>query len=94
MPYYQLLRIKKILGNIFLDRGSDERQYCSVGVDLPVVGFCKSRYGSYSEYHTSLDNFQIVTEKGLNDSLQVLINIVDTFETGYLPKAKFLCELN
>tara|TARA_B100001121_G_C18698551_1_gene626201 strand:+ start:6068 stop:7324 length:1257 start_codon:yes stop_codon:yes gene_type:complete len=76
----------------FLDRGSDERQYCSVGVDLPVVGFCKSRYGSFSEYHTSLDNFKVVTEKGLKDSLQVLTNIVDTFEMGYLPKAKFLCE--
>ncbi len=76
----------------FLERGSDERQYCSVGVDLPVVGFCRSKYGSYPEYHTSLDNFKVVTEKGLNDSFDIMKNIVDVFEAGYLPKARYICE--
>ena len=76
----------------FLERGSDERQYCSVGVDLPVVGFCRSKYGSYPEYHTSLDNFKVVTEKGLNDSFDIMKNIVDVFEAGHLPKARYICE--
>lgn len=76
----------------FLDRGSDERQYCAPGIDLPLCTFCRSKFGTYHEYHTSLDNFDVVTSKGLSGSFEIMKNIIDTFEICLRPKLNVLCE--
>ena len=59
----------------FLDRGSDERQYCSPGIDLPICTFSRSKY--YKEYHTDKDNFNLVTQKGLMQSFNVIRKIIN-----------------
>ena len=76
----------------FLNRGSDERQYCSPGINLPMATFCRSKFGNYKEYHTSLDNLKLVNEKNLNDSLGVITNIIKSFEIGLYPKLNIKCE--
>ena len=80
-----LLGKKNVKKYSFLYRGSDERQYCAPGIDLPVCGFSRSKFGEYKEYHTSADNLNIISATSLQNSLDVLISIVDAFEAELKP---------
>ena len=76
----------------YLDRGSDERQYCSPLIKIPLSGFCRSKYGTFKEYHTSLDDLNLVTQKGMEQSLQVFKTIISSFEGGLRPISNVYCE--
>jgi len=78
----------------FLERGSDERQYCSPGVDLPITSIFKTKYGEYKEYHTSLDDFNFVTKNGVYSSFKVAKKAIDILDNFILPKYVKTCEPN
>ena len=76
----------------FLDRGSDERQYNSPGIDLPIASIFRTKYGDYPEYHTSLDNFDVVSIKGLTGGFKVAKTAVNLLLDMVIPKTSILCE--
>ena len=76
----------------FLERASDERQYGSPLVDLPLVSLSRTKYGCYDEYHTSLDNFDVVTSMGLEGGFNMITSCIQTAESNRTYIARFPCE--
>ena len=53
----------------FVPYGYDERQYCSLGFNLPVGVLSRSPHGTFPEYHTNADNMEFITPAALVDTL-------------------------
>jgi len=64
----------------FLDRGSDERQYNMPGANLPVGCFSRSKFHTYPEYHTSLDDMSFVSAEGFAESLSFMTDCISAIE--------------
>ena len=93
----------RVLGNVlefngkytrydFSQRGSDERQYNAPGVDLPVVGFSRTLYGRYPEYHTSKDDMSLISPEGFEGSYKIMKQVIDILENNAKYRIKVLCE--
>ena len=77
----------------WLDRGSDERQYCAPGIDLPIASILRTKYGVYPEYHTSLDNLEdVVTPQGLNGGYWAIRKAIEAIERNKKYKVSILGE--
>ena len=80
------------LSYTFLDRGSDERQYGSAGVNLPVCGFCRSKYTQYPEYHISADNMDLISPAGLQGAYDVMVKVINALEHNFFYSMNCKCE--
>jgi aminopeptidase-like protein len=76
----------------FLDRGSDERQFCSPGVDLPFASITRSKYGTYPEYHSSADDLNLISPEGLDGSIKLYIKLIEEFENNSIYISNFIGE--
>lgn len=76
----------------FTDRGSDERQFCWPGTDLPFSSIMRDKYNQFAEYHSSLDNLSLFNETKLIESLRLFLQLIADIENNPLYLSKTITE--
>ena len=72
--------------------GSDERQYNSPMIDLPIGQLAKTVYGQYDEYHTSEDDLNFISRDGLQESADIFLKAIQAIENNSILRSNFICE--
>jgi len=80
-----ILKSREHVINEFVPWGYDERQYCSPGFNLPVGAISRTPNGKFSEYHTSLDNLDLISRASLEDSLETIWAIINVLDANCRP---------
>ena len=77
---------------------NDERQFNAPGVRVPMLSISRvepadSPTRPYREYHSSLDTPTIVTQERLEDSLRVILGMLEAWENNYYVVNNFKGEI-
>ena len=73
--------------------GSDERQYSSPGINLPIGAISRGKQ-YFKEYHTSLDKPNLINKKKIFETINFLENYCDNFEKFFFKKNKIKINKN
>ena len=68
----------------YLERGSDEMQYGSPKINLPVGSLMRSKYREYPEYHTSGDNLDFVSSESLAETFDMYLTCFKVIENNHV----------
>ncbi len=63
--------------------GSDERQFCSPGFNLPVGSLMRSRYSKFDQYHTSADDLDFINDTALEEMYQLYLRAIEIAENNH-----------
>lgn len=71
----------------FFPWGSDERQFCSPGINLPVGSLTRTLFDDerlpYSAYHTSADNLEFIKKEALSESFVIYLRVIRELEQNF-----------
>ena len=73
----------------FSPLGSDERQYCSPGFNLPMGSLTRTMYGTFAEYHTSLDNRDFISFEAMAESVETYFKVMMALDNNVIYKNLF-----
>lgn len=74
----------------FFPDGSDERQYCSPGFNLPVGLIMRAMYGRFREYHTSADNKTLISFSKIQQSADAYFQTLMSLELNFKAQGTIL----
>lgn len=69
-------------------KGSDERQYSSIGFRINSASITKDKYYEYKEYHTSKDDLKFVNSENINETLNLYLKLIKKIEKWVIYKSK------
>jgi aminopeptidase-like protein len=75
----------------FTPFGSDERQYCSLGINLPICLLSRANNFTYREYHTSKDNKSIICFQNILKTAETLYKAIEILGRNKKFKNKLTC---
>ena len=58
--------------------GTDQRQYCSIGINLPMGFFGRAIGGSCPGYHCSLDNIDSISFERMRQSVELILEFIES----------------
>ncbi len=82
---------KKYKVSDYFSEGSCERQFNSPGFRVPYGMFSRG-FTKFPEYHSSLDNPNIIKTTNLLESLKICCSVIEILERNFIYKPNFKCE--